>query len=226
MKQIHHTDCPLCRSSTMADFAEAHGRTYGECATCGLIAMEANDRPDRATELAQYGLHQNDPADAGYRSFLSRLADPLSAQLTDGAEGLDYGSGPGPTLSVMLKEQGFHLQLYDPFFAPGVDVLNRTYDFITCTETVEHFFSPAAEFERLDRMLRPGGWLGIMTEVYTNRVPFAQWRYARDPTHTCFYRPETMAWIAARFGYWMREPHPTVRLFQKPLTPPPAGADE
>ncbi|MFN2317060.1 MAG: class I SAM-dependent methyltransferase [Gemmatimonadales bacterium] len=226
MKQIHHADCLLCRSSTVTDFAVAHGRRYGTCATCGLIQMTREHHLTPAAELAHYHLHQNDPADAGYRAFLNRLGAPLAARLPAGAEGLDYGSGPGPTLSVMLEEQGFRLQLYDPFFAPGIDVLNRTYDFITCTETVEHFFHPADEFDRLDRMLRPGGWLGIMTEVFRDHTPFGQWRYARDPTHTCLYRPETMAWIAERFGYRMREPHPTVRLFQKPLPPPPAGADE
>src|SRR5690606_16571280 len=125
---------------------------------------------------------------------------------------LDYGSGPGPALADMLGARGFHVNLYDPFFAPDADALDRRYDFITCTETVEHFFHPADEFERLDGMLRPGGWLGIMTEVYREHVPFAQWRYARDPTHACFYRPETMAWIANHFGFRMLEPSPTVRL--------------
>lgn len=225
MTAFSHTDCPLCRSSTVTDFAVAHGRQYGTCRTCGLIHLVAAQRLDPVAERVHYLTHQNDPADPGYRSFLHRLGEPLVAQLAVGAKGLDYGSGPGPTLSVMLEEQGFRMHLFDPYFAPDASALLQDYDFITCTETVEHFFDPASEFQRLDRMLRPGGWLGIMTEVVHDRTPFEQWRYARDPTHTCFYRPETMTWIAERFGYRMLEPHPTVRLFQKPPAPPPAGAD-
>jgi SAM-dependent methyltransferase len=217
--------CPLCRAPTVGDFAVAHGRRYGACTACGLIHLVAEQRLDPVAERAHYLTHQNDPADPGYRSFLNRLAEPLTAQLSAGAEGLDYGSGPGPTLAVMLREQGFRMRLYDPCFAPDPDVLDHAYDFITCTETAEHFFDPAAEFARLDRMLRPGGWLGIMTEVYRDHQPLAQWRYARDPTHACFYRPETMTWIAGRFGYRMLEPHPTVRLFEKPSTFQPKHAD-
>ena len=219
-------DCPLCESAAVGDFTIAHGRRYGACGICGLIQLAAEQRPDPTAERAHYLTHQNNPADRSYRAFLDRLATPLLAQLPVGAEGLDYGSGPGPTLSVMLEEQGFPMRVFDPYFADDTDALRQTYEFITCTETAEHFFDPAGEFERLDRMLRPGGWLGIMTEVYQEDQTFAEWRYARDPTHVCFYRPETMAWIAERFGYRMMEPHSTVRLFEKPAGRPPGRAGD
>lgn len=166
-------------------------------------------------ERAHYDFHENDPADEGYRAFLSRLATPLVRKLAPGAEGLDYGSGPGPTLSVILEEQGFGMTIYDPFFAPEEGALRRTYDFITCTETVEHFFRPREEFERLDALLRPGGWLAAMTEIRREDVPFRDWRYARDPTHVSFYRVATMDWIAGHFGWHRELPHPNVVLFQK-----------
>ena len=59
------------------------------------------------------------PMIARYREFLSRLEHPPNVpKLPAAAEGLDFGSGPGPTLSVMLEEQGYRMSLYDPFFAP------------------------------------------------------------------------------------------------------------
>jgi hypothetical protein len=177
--------------------------------------MDPAGWPTAAAERAHYGTHENDPSDPGYRSFLSRLADPLAERLPPGAEGLDYGSGPGPTLSVMLEERGFAVRLYDPFFAPDAMALERSYHFITATEVVEHFFHPRQEFDRLHGMLRPGGWLGIMTEVFREERDFATWRYARDPTHVCFYAPETMAWIARHYGWSAVWPHPNVVLFQK-----------
>jgi hypothetical protein len=42
---------------------------------------------------------------------------------------------------------------------------------------------------------------------------FTTWRYARDPTHVSFYRPETMQWIAARFGRRLERPASSVTLF-------------
>jgi hypothetical protein len=104
-----------------------HGRRYGTCAACGLIQVTREDHLTPAAERAHYGTHRNDPADPGYRTFLDRLCAPLVQRLPPGAEGLDYGSGPGPTLSVMLEEQGFPMRVYDPHFAddaerPGADL--------------------------------------------------------------------------------------------------------
>lgn len=207
--------CPLCGSSELGGACEAHERHYHECRECHLISLAAEHRPGPSAERAHYTTHENDPGDAGYRRFLSRLAEPLVERLPSGAEGLDYGSGPGPTLSVMLRERGFFQNLYDPYFSPDRSVLERTYDFITCTETAEHFFEPGAEFARLDGMLRPGGWLGVMTEMIPEDRPIREWRYLRDPTHVCFYRPETMRWIAARYHWNSVFPHRNVVLFRK-----------
>ena len=209
--------CPLCGEEVIQPFARAHGRSYLECPTCLLVYMAPDDRLDLAAECAHYATHRNDPADRGYRRFLSRVADPLVQVVAPGAEGLDYGSGPGPTLSIMLRERGLRMECYDPIFAADGSALSRSYDFITCTETAEHFYRPGEEFDRLDNLLRPGGWLALMTELLSEEREFAQWRYARDPTHVCFYRRDTLGWIADHYGWSPQFPHSTVVLFRKPL---------
>ncbi len=118
--------CPLCGSPGVTEFALAHGRRFGDCRACRLIHLWHERRLSRSEERAQYSTHRNDPADPGYRAFLSRLSNPLVPYLAVGAEGLDYGSGPGPTLSGMLEEQGLSVRLYDPFFAPNPQALERT----------------------------------------------------------------------------------------------------
>lgn len=208
--------CPLCGSSRIRPFARAHGRRYRECPDCGLVHLAPEQRLDRAAEKRRYDLHENSPDDPGYRAFLDRLAAPLVERLEPGAEGLDYGSGPGPTLSVMLEEQGFPMAIYDPFYAPDPGPLRRRYDFVTCTETVEHFFDPGAELAHLRRLVRPGGWLAIMTEVLGPEQDFEAWHFARDPTHVCLYRRRTMDWIADRLGWRLESPRSSVFLLRKP----------
>jgi hypothetical protein len=208
--------CPLCRCSRAALDGEAHGRRFFRCSTCELTFVDARHRLDRESELAHYGTHQNDVRDARYRNFLSRLTVPLVERLPAGSEGLDYGSGPAPALAEMLREQGFRVEIYDPFFAPGPGVLRRDYDFVTASEVVEHFFSPREEFERLDGMIRPGGWLGIMTEPRSGTLPLQGWRYARDPTHVSLYAPATLQWLAQHFGWTVEFSRGAVSLFRKP----------
>jgi SAM-dependent methyltransferase len=192
--------CPLCGETRARLFCldGLRGWRYRRCPACRLTWRDAAQRPDAATERGQYELHENDADDAGYRRFLARVAEPLLGRLPAAARGLDYGCGPGPALARMLEAAGHRIALYDAFFHPDEAVLAERYDFVTCTETAEHFFEPGREFERLAGLLRPGGLLAIMTGRLDDDARFGRWHYRHDPTHVCFYRPETLDWIATR----------------------------
>jgi 2-polyprenyl-3-methyl-5-hydroxy-6-metoxy-1,4-benzoquinol methylase len=214
--------CPLCNALRTQRFAEVGGRRYQRCEQCRLTFLDPAQLPSRAVEGATYDHHQNDPADPRYRAFLDRLVAPLLAHLSPGMVGLDFGCGPGPTISVMLAGHGIEMVDYDPLYRPTPEALSRRYDFVTCTEVVEHLHAPGRELAVLDRLLKPGGWLGVMTEMLDDDSGFASWWYLRDPTHVAFFRRETMAWIADHFGWQVTFPARTVALFQKP---PAAPAD-
>jgi hypothetical protein len=62
---------------------------------------------------------------------------------------------------------------FDPFFAPDRASLRRTYDVIACSETAEHFDCPGDEFQRLDRLLRPG-WLANPSFPGAGRTPICR----------------------------------------------------
>jgi SAM-dependent methyltransferase len=173
---------------------------YWRCDVCQATFLDPAQRLDAEAELAHYRLHRNDPDDPAYRGFLDRLAAPLLERLEAPSSGLDFGCGPGPALAAMLREAGHDVELYDVFFAPDPAVLLRRYDFVTCTETIEHFHDPAAEFRRLDTLLRPGGWLGLMTGMLSDGIDFRAWHYRRDPTHVVFYRRATLRYLASLRG--------------------------
>jgi 2-polyprenyl-3-methyl-5-hydroxy-6-metoxy-1,4-benzoquinol methylase len=173
--------------------------------------------PSREVERAHYAHHENDPNDLRYRQFLSKLSTPLLAQLPEGARGLDFGCGGGSALAAVFEEAGHPMALYDPTFAPDTSVLRQRYDFITCTEVVEHLHNPAGTFEQLDSLLCPGGRLGLMTRFQTDDAAFPTWHYRRDPTHVVFYRTETLYWIADALGWSCEIPQPHVAIMCKTL---------
>lgn len=205
--------CPLCGGADAPLFAEFPPQRYFRCETCALVFLDPAQRPSPDEERAEYDLHENDPTDLRYRKWLSKLTGPLVEGLPTGATGLDFGSGPGPTISVMLGERGFSVANYDPFFAPDRSVLDASYDFIACSETAEHFHHPGREFAILRRLLLPGGRLGIMTQMLLPHIDFATWRYRLQPSHVVFYSPETMTWIAERFEFALKLREPDVALF-------------
>lgn len=194
---------------------EVDGFEYLRCARCQATLMAARHLPDPETEAAQYRLHRNDVNDPGYRRFLAQLVDPLAERLEPGAEGLDYGCGPGPVGAAMLRERGFSVAEYDPLFAPNRTVLGRKYGFILCSEVFEHFHRPAEVVEWFDDLLQAGGWLGVMTGFERPEQDFANWHYRRDPTHVAFYREASLRRIAEDRGWQITIPCRNVALFRQ-----------
>ena len=211
----HGEPCRVCLARACRPFQTVGGIDYWRCETCEAVLVGRSKLPTGAEERAHYLTHQNDPQDPGYRRFLSRLADPLKERLEPASRGLDYGCGPGPGLAEMLREDGHQVAAYDPFFAPDRSMLAKRYDFIVCSEVVEHFHEPAREFALFDRLLKPGGWLGLMTCFRMEDSRFANWHYRRDPTHVVFYREETLRYLAARFGWSCEIPRKDVALMRK-----------
>ncbi len=211
--------CPLCSGDSchiLHRSDDSHGlREFWDCDDCGLVFVPPEFHLPESVEIERYLMHNNDPSDCGYRNFLSRLWDILRPRLTNGATGLDFGCGPGPALAQMMQEDGFEVSLYDPYFFPEESVLEQQYDFVTCTETVEHLRSPLKEFKLLDSLLVSGGHLGVMTGMLEDRPGFSSWYYQRDPTHIGFYSERTMLWVSREMGWDVEFPSRNVTLFQK-----------
>jgi len=188
--------CPLCQLSELADFFSDKKREYYRCLSCQLIFVPPYQYLLKTEEKAIYDTHQNISDDQEYRRFLNRLVGPLEACLAPRSNGLDFGSGPGPTLSVMFAEKGHTVALYDYFYSPDKSIFDKQYDFICATEVVEHLHQPKFEFDRLWRCLKPGGHLGIMTRLVVETELFVDWFYKNDPTHVCFFSRATFKWLA------------------------------
>lgn len=213
--------CILCNCSRIQplykDRSEHHKSDYYQCQCCRLIFAAPKDRPTRDEEFARYETHENDPADEHYRTFLGQLFHPLNKVLEPESKGLDFGSGPGPTLNIMFEEEGHEMRIYDSFYHKDPSVFDETYDFITATEVVEHLFHPRLELERLWRCLRPGGYFGIMTKIAKDDADFfAGWHYRIDNTHVTFYTRKTFQWMASHWNASLTFHSNRVIIFQKP----------
>jgi cyclopropane fatty-acyl-phospholipid synthase-like methyltransferase len=214
--------CPLCQKIQSSAYFSDKNRDYLFCQHCFLVYVQEKFYLSASDEKKQYDYHTNNPDDKGYRQFLSRLFNPLAEMIQlkelDGPiHGLDFGSGPGPTLSIMFEEIGFDMQIYDLYYANDENVFNRTYDFVTSTEVIEHLKNPKLEIERLLSVLKPNGLLAIMTKRVINKESFKSWHYKNDPTHICFYSKETFNWIAMEYALAIKFIAADVVILQKVL---------
>lgn len=215
--------CPVCEARLSSFMTVATGRknarrpiAFLECPNCRLVVRDPALWPDRDAERAYYGLHENDAADAGYRRFLAPSIERLRARLIPGMNALDFGCGPDSVPVAVAREAGVEMLGYDPLFAPDEAPLDEaTYDLITCTEMVEHLHRPRAVFERIARLLRPGGSLIVQTGFAPEAARFADWHYWRDPTHVIFFRARTFEWLAAACDWRIVEIDAPVAVFER-----------
>lgn len=215
----HNLRCPLCKDDVIETYFEDAQRVYLGCDHCGLVFVPESCWLRPEDEKAVYDLHQNDPRDEGYRTFLSRLTTPMLERLAPHQRGLDFGCGPGPALPAVMAAGGHQVERYDPYYFNDPAVLKAQYDFICATEVVEHLRHPDATFTRLFNLLKPGGGLGIMTKLVVDKQAFRQWHYIRDPTHICFYRRRTFSYIARRFHATLELVDQDAILLTKQLSP-------
>ncbi len=214
------TECPLCLNPTLKNYFKDNKTQalYYQCETCAYVCLDQELRLLPEDEGERYLLHENEVSDLGYQKFLNRLIDPLVPLLVPAGEGLDYGSGPTVALATLMRAKGFKVSVYDVYFAKNFSVLNRAYDFITCTEVIEHLYKPADNFMLFDKLLKPKGWLAIMTEVLPETLEkFDSWYYRRDPTHVGFFSQKTYEYLAMKYSWQLRVIEPRVVFFQKTI---------
>lgn len=206
--------CPLCARPEPVHFhsmeppipwhlyapglSRANGLRFFRCLACHLIWKDPQIRPTPAQERIHYEKHNNDVREPGYRAHLMELLGPVAQIVREGAKGLDYGSGPAPSLEPLARELKLDCSSFDPFFAPSYELLaEEAYDFIFCCEVVEHFREPQKEFAKLAQLLKPGGVVGIKTQIPPE--DFSAWWYHRDPTHVSFFSRQTFQAFAGLF---------------------------
>ncbi len=218
-------NCPLCHSLNLTEYFNTtekvfklpKQRTYKACAQCSLVFLIPSQRLGPAKEKLRYDVHENNLEQQGYKNFLMQVWEPLKQHINAPAHGLDFGSGPTRALAELIEADGIKMETYDPFFKPEFEV--KKYDFITCTEVLEHVFNLNLVLNKLDELLKPGGHLAIMTELLTCKINFAKWRYREDDTHVCFFKEDTFKYISEKYSFkWVYFDKQRVILFKKSVS--------
>ncbi len=192
--------CRLCKSDEVKSFSKDRKRDYYRCNNCSLIFAGEEFYLTNEQEKSLYDFHQNTPDNQGYCNFLNQLVNPLSEKLDTGVYGLDFGCGPGPTLNLLFKQKGHEMDLYDPFYHNDPEIFLNSYDFITSSEVFEHLQNPSVVIDKILSILKPGGYLGVMTKLYNDEIDFKNWYYKNDMTHIIFFSLETIEFIKNKWS--------------------------
>lgn len=192
--------CSLC-SSAVSEIFQSKEREYYKCSNCNAIGMLPSFFPSTEKEIIRYQNHNNNVNDIGYQNFVMPIVKNVLSDFKTTNIGLDFGCGTGPVITKLLRDNNFTVNTYDPFFDNNIDALNTTFDYIVCCEVIEHFHQPYKEFKLLKSLLKPGGKLYFMTDVYKESIDFENWYYKNDETHVFFYHKNTFEWLKSEFNF-------------------------
>jgi 2-polyprenyl-3-methyl-5-hydroxy-6-metoxy-1,4-benzoquinol methylase len=134
-----------------------------------------------------------------FKDFLNKGVLPFK----NAGTALDFGSGPVPVLSGLIKrDYQFSIDYYDLHYQPEKSFENKKYDVILSTEVIEHVNNPIEIFSLLHDHLNEGGILSVMTLFHEkDEASFIKWWYRRDETHISFYTLKTLQLIAEKVGF-------------------------
>lgn len=192
-------ECPLCgTSASRAVDNRVSNKVYWRCTVCHLIYALGKDFPALADERERYLLHENDIDNEGYVNFLNQIINLALPYLENTFKGLDFGCGYNPVLAQLMENNGYSCEKYDPLFFP--EMPSQQFDYVFAVECFEHFFQPKETIALLLDKIKPGGYLFIMTSLWTSEDAFAKWYYTRDPTHVSFYNVRTFEWLASKYN--------------------------
>jgi len=207
--------CTVCKNNNVIFYAEIKKMLYWECQVCEAKLLDSKNFITFDAEKKHYLKHNNNIDDSAYRNFLLRLVNPIKDKISNQDLGLDYGCGYAPALAHILIQDGFKIQLYDPIFFPDNSIFLRKFNFITCSEAVEHFFNPYEEFKKIDSILLKNSFLAVMTSFMDKRNSFEKWHYRRDPTHVVFYTQKTFEIIAYQRNWLTDYPEKDIVILKK-----------
>ncbi|MDD4180363.1 MAG: class I SAM-dependent methyltransferase [Victivallaceae bacterium] len=211
-------NCTLC-GSEVEKLTVFRGNQYFGCGECHSIILDPKSYVSAIEEKKRYEEHNNDVEDKRYQKFVSPIVEKVLADYKEDHKGLDFGAGTGPVITKLLKEKGYNVAIYDPFFANYPERLKEQYDYVMSCEVIEHFHNPKKEFELLKSLLKSGGTLYIKTELYSDDIDFDSWYYKNDITHVFFYHRKTLEWIKRTYEFSNLEIKKDIIIFKTFFNP-------
>lgn len=181
--------CKICAHETYILHDEQFKIDYHRCSHCGFIYEDPLFHIDAQAEKEEYNRHNNSIEDEGYVNMFKRFQKAFEPYI-EGKRLLEFGSGPEPVFSEVLRRDGYDVTSFDPYYLPDISYLDKVYDVITSTEVFEHLSDPMGVLAELKGLLAPGGVMAIMTQFAKSDEHFKTWWYRRDPTHIAFYTPK------------------------------------
>lgn len=221
--------CRLCRQKDILDFWVTPNYHLKKCLNCGLVWDPfPSDNPLKQYQK-EYFINENPKG--GYANYFAGMqinrktfADRLKAiNRKTGVDGkvLDVGCALGDCLKEAEKMGWQELYGIDPSAYAcrlaqnkGLTVKKGTlktvkfapnsFALIMLQDAIEHLTDPLEELQRIYRLLKPGGWIFIVTpdiEGLWSKILNSKWYHYKPQEHLIYFSKKSMRMALESAGF-------------------------
>lgn len=237
---MNQEKCPLCQSSDFTKYWAFHGYRLSRCLRCFFVW----DPFPQDNVLSQYekNYYVNDNPKGGYanyfegmrinrKTFASRLRR-ISRKTGYKSDLLDVGSALGDCLVEAQKLKwsrisGIEPSHYAAAFARdrGFKVINgilskksfksNSFNIVTSQDVLEHIGDPLPHLDQIFRVLKPQGWLFLVTPDIGGVWHFflrSLWYHYKPGEHISYFSKSNLKKSLAKAGFTNIEIWPTYHI--------------
>lgn len=193
--------CKICSKPTQSFYDKRMKSDFFYCKECHYFFKDEENFLNSEAELAIYNQHNNSLDNEGY---VKMLEDYVSYAITPFKPNtiLEFGSGPTPVLSELLKQKKYSVDIYDKYYASEKVFEGKEYDLISSTEVIEHIEDVKGVMSFFHKHLKSGGYLSLMTNFHKDSIEeFQKWWYPCDRTHISFFNQHTFQTLTEIFSF-------------------------
>jgi 2-polyprenyl-3-methyl-5-hydroxy-6-metoxy-1,4-benzoquinol methylase len=217
----------MCRTPAAAFFGRKNGYALSRCGSCGFVFLDPMPTRDELANLYrdEAGITADfyPKADSRFRrAFIKAIK---FAGYIRGRDVIDVGCGGGFVAEAMRRVGGratgldisgraiayARRRFPSCEFACGVleefQETGRSFDFVYCSEVIEHVADADAFAAALARICRPGGRLFVTTpDIGHWRVPkdLVSWSLVDPPRHVRYFNAKSLTSLLERHGFTVR----------------------
>lgn len=232
MSPARPAPCRVCGGRDAAPYAAKDGYRFVRCGGCGFVYLDP--MPSPRTLAALYGGDAGEISAERYPKAASRMRRARIkalrfARYFRGGKALDIGCGGGFVVEAMRRrgawaagldidaraiayarghfpDCAFFCEDFATFAARGL-----VFDFVYCSEVIEHLPDLDGFMRLLAGALRPGGRVFLTTpDIGHRRVPadVTAWDMFSPPRHVQFFDVQTIRILFARYGFEILRRYP------------------
>ena len=218
--------CPVCNTEVYTEIGRKNNFTLVDCQSCSCIYVNPIPEPSQLQ-----GIYEDyQPTEKYIKKLKKKIFTSVYKLLrlrryqnnNNGKTFLDVGCNIGATVRAAQKlgydSMGIDLdetsiskakELFDQCEFESCSTFDlikkeRKFDFIYCSEVIEHVPFPREFVQSLADLMQPGALLYLTTPDSGHRkIPkdFLSWKEIKPPEHIVFFKKSTMRYILQEHGF-------------------------